>query len=198
MALLKSRRSVRLYRPDPVPNEMIEQLLEAGRCAPSASNRQPWAFIVVRDRETIEHAAQHAVYFFNRWAHVAKAPLLLVLCGHRKSRIYRRFLHEDIGLAGGQMMLQATALGLGTCWIGGLNADALEKLLRVPPEWEIVGMLTVGFPAETPAPTARRPMADLVHYDQFGRTSLHASPKAARGPGGILQSVVRGLHKWLR
>jgi len=197
MALLQGRRSIRLYRPDPVPQEMIEQLLEAGRCAPSASNRQPWAFLVVRDRETIEQVAQHAVYLFNRWAHVAEAPLLLVLCGHRKNRVYRRFLHEDLGLAGGQIMLQATALGLGTCWIGGLNANALAKLLKVPPEWEIVGLLTIGFPAEDPPPTARRPLADLVHYDQFGRMSPHASPKAARGPGGILQSIARGLHKRL-
>ena len=65
MALLKGRRSVRLYRPDPVPQPLIEQLLEAGRWAPSASNRQPWSFIVVRDRALIENIAQHAVYFFD-------------------------------------------------------------------------------------------------------------------------------------
>jgi nitroreductase len=198
LALLKSRRSIRLYRPDPVPQALIEQLLEAGRWAPSASNRQPWAFIVVRDRALIEQAAQHAVYFFNRWAHVAEAPILLVLCGHRKNRIYRRFMHEDVGLAGGQIMLQAAALGLGTCWIGGLNPTSLAELLSVPPEWEIVGLLTVGFPAEDPEPSTRRPLVDLVHYDRFGNTSPQASPTATRGPAGILQSIARGLHKRFR
>lgn len=198
LALLKGRRSIRLYRPDPVPQDLVEQLLEAGRWAPSASNRQPWAFIVVRDQTLIEQAAQHAVYFFNRWAHVAEAPLLLVLCGHRANRLYRRFLHEDVGLAGGQIMLQAAALGLGTCWIGGLNPEALARLLDVPPEWEIVGLLTVGFPAEDPPPSERKPLADLVHYDRFGSMSPEASPQAARGPGGLWHSITRALHKRFR
>jgi nitroreductase len=198
LALLKGRRSIRLYRPDPVPQPLVEQLLEAGRWAPSASNRQPWAFIVVRDRALIEQIAQHAVYFFNRWAHVAKAPLLFVLCGNRKSRLYRRFMREDIGLAGGQIMLQAAALGLGTCWIGGLNPQSLAELLDVPPEWEIVGLLTIGFPAEDPPPSDRRPLADLVHYEQFGNMSPQASPTAVRGPRGILHGIARALHKRLR
>jgi nitroreductase len=107
-------------------------------------------------------------------------------------------MHEDVGLAGSQIMLQATALGLGTCWIGGLDPKALSGLLDVPPEWEIVGLLTVGFPAEDPPPSERRPLVDLVHYDRFGNMSPDAGPRAARGPGGILQSFARGLHKRFR
>lgn len=198
MALFKKRRSIRQYRPDPVPDEMIEQLLEAARCAPSASNRQPWAFIVVRDPDLLQQVAEHAAYYFVRWAHVEEAPLLIVLCGYRKSRIYRQFLHEDIGLAGGQVMLQAEALGLGTCWIGGLDRKALAAILKVPEDWEIVGLLTVGFPAEEPDPTSRKPLADLVHYGVFGNLSPHASPEAGRGPGGVLKTVSRWLHVKLR
>jgi nitroreductase len=193
MALLKGRRSIRRYRPDPVPQAMIEQLLEAGRVAPSASNRQPWAFIVVRDPEQIARVAEHAAYFFVRWAHVEEAPLIIVLCGHRKSRVYRRFLHQDIGLAGGQIMLQAKALGLGTCWIGGLNRKALTSILKVPEDWEIVGLLTVGFPDEDPEPTPRKPLADVVHYGVFGNLSPEASPQAGRGPGGVWRTIARWL-----
>jgi nitroreductase len=193
MALLKSRRSVRRYRPDPVPDEMIEQLLEAGRVAPSASNRQPWAFVVVRDPEIVARVAQNAAYAIVRWAHVAEAPLLIVLCGHRTSRVYQQFLHEDIGLAGGQIMLQARALGLGTCWIGGLDRQAIASILKVPEEWEVVGLLTVGFPDEDPKPTSRRPLADLVHYDVFGNMAPEASPQAGRGPGGVLRTVLRWI-----
>jgi nitroreductase len=198
MALLRGRRSIRQYRPDPVPDEMIEQLLQAARCAPSASNRQPWAFVVVRDPDILQQVAEHSAYYFVRWAHVEEAPLLIILCGYSKSRIYRQFLHEDIGLAGGQIMLQAEALGLGTCWIGGLDRKAIAAILKVPEEWEIVGLLTVGFPAEEPEPTARRPLADLVHYEVFGNLSPDASPEARRGPGGVLQTVFRWFHIKLR
>ena len=198
MALLKGRRSIRRYRPDPVPDEMIEQLLEAGRCAPSASNRQPWAFIVVQDRALVHQVAEHAAFYFVRWAHIEESPLLIVLCGHQKSRVYRQFLHEDIGLAGGQIMLQAKALGLGTCWIGGLNREALAAILKVPQDWEIVGLLTVGFPDEEPEPSPRKPLADVVHYDVFGNLSPEASPEAGRGPGGIWSTLSRWLSVKIR
>jgi nitroreductase len=194
LALLKGRRSVRAYKPDPIPEEMVEQLLEAGRWAPSASNRQPWAFVVVRDPEILHQVAAHAAYYFVRWAHVGEAPLLIVLCGHRKSRVYRQFLHEDIGLAGGQIMLQAAALGLGTCWIGGLDRKAIAQILRVPDDWEVVGLLSVGYPAEEPAAPRRRPLADIAHYDVFGNQSPDAGPSAGKLTSGLFGTIVRRLR----
>ncbi len=189
LALLKGRRSVRRYRPDAVPDEMVEQLLEAGQWAPSASNRQPWCFIVVQDEAIRKQVAQHAAYYFIRWAHVAEAPLLIVLCGDRRNPVYRAFLHEDVGLAGGQMMLQAKALGLGTCWIGGLDRKAIADILKTPDDMEIVGLLTVGFPAEDPPPPPRKPLADIVHYDVYGNRAAGGDARPGRlssGPLGIL------------
>lgn len=189
LALLKERRSIRRYRPDPVPDEMVEQLLEAGRWAPSASNRQPWAFIIIRDEAIRQRVAQHAATYFLRWAHVEEAPLLIVLCGEAQSWIYRQFLHEDIGLAGGQIMLQAKALGLGTCWIGGLDRKAIAGILKVPEHMEVVGLLTVGFPAEDPPPPPRKPLAEIVHYDVYGKRADDRSMTPGRvltGPLGIL------------
>jgi nitroreductase len=177
---------------------MVDQLLEAGRWAPSASNRQPWAFIVVRDQEIRRRLAAHAAYLLVRWAHVEESPLLIVLCGYRKSAVYRQFLREDIGLAGGQIMLQAAALGLGTCWIGGLDRPAIARILKIPDDWEVVGLLTVGFPAETPRQSQRKALADLVHYDVFGNLSPDASPEAGRGPGGVLATMLRWLRVKLR
>ncbi len=194
LALIKSRRSIRKYLPDPVPDEMVEQILEAGRWAPSATNRQPWSFIVVRDEAIRKRVAQHAAYYFVRWAHVEEAPLLIVLCGDRSSRVYRRFLHEDVALAGGQMMLQARALGLGTCWVGGLDNKAIAGVLRIPSHVEVVGLLTVGFPARQPRPPRRKPLADLVHYDVYGNFSPEASPEAGRPPGGVLATLLRLLR----
>jgi nitroreductase len=198
LALLRSRRSIRRYRPDPVPDEMVEGLLEAGRWAPSASNRQPWHFIVVRDPAILQEVAQHAAYFFIRWAHVAEAPLLIVLCGEARNRVYRQFLHEDIGLAGSQIMLQAKALGLGTCWIGGLDRKAVRGILKVPDHVEIVGLLTVGFPAEDPAPPARKPLAEIVHYDVYGNRGDSGPATPGRVPTGPLGILLRRFRFKIR
>ncbi|MBC7264804.1 MAG: nitroreductase family protein [Chloroflexi bacterium] len=194
LTLLKTRRSIRRYRPDPVPEEMLEQILEAGRWAPSAGNRQPWAFIVVRDEAVRRQVAQYAGVAVIRWAHAAEAPLLIVLCGDRSNPAYRQFLHEDVGLAGGQMMLQAKSLGLGTCWIGGLDRKAIAAVLKVPDHMEIIGLLTVGFPAEDPPPPPRKPLAEIVHYDIYGNRAAGGGLTPGRvlaGPLGILLRRLR-------
>ncbi len=164
---------------------MVEQLLEAGRCAPSASNRQPWHLIVIRDETVRREVAQQAAYHFIRWAHVDEAPLLIALCGEARIPVYQRFLHEDIGLAGSQIMLQAHALGLGTCWIGGIDPEALAEILRVPDHVEVIGLLTVGFPAEAPEPRRRKPLAEVAHYDAFGRQPGEASATPGQVRGGL-------------
>ena len=194
MGLLRGRRSIRRYRPDPVPEEMLEQLLEAGRWAPSASNRQPWHIIVVRDEEIRQQMAEHAAAYVIRWAQVGEAPLLLVLCGDGRNPVYRQFLHEDVGLAGAQMMLQAKALGLGSCWIGALDRKAIASILKLPEHLEIVGLLTVGFPAEDPPPPPRKPLAEIVHYDVYGNRADGGGATPGRvlaGPLGILLRRLR-------
>ncbi len=194
LELLRTRRSIRRYRPDAVPEEMIAQILEAGRWAPSASNRQPWQFVVVRDRVVLEKVAENAAYYFLRWAHVAEAPLLIALCGNAKSRIYRQFLHEDVGLAGGQMMLQAKAMGLGTCWVGGLDRKAIGDILKLPEDVRVIGLLTVGYPAEDPPPTPRKALEEMVHYDVYGRHSADTEVKVGRLSAGPLSVLLRRLR----
>jgi len=191
LALLKARRSIRRYRADPVPDDMVEQLLQAGRWAPSASNRQPWQIIVIRDEAIRQHVAENAAAFVIRWAQAGEAPLLLVLCGDAGNPIYRRFLHEDVGLAGAQIMLQAHALGLGTCWIGGLDRAALTDILRLPDHLDVVALLTVGFPAEDPAPRSRKPLSEIVHYDVYGKPTAGGRVTGGRVRGGLLASLVR-------
>jgi nitroreductase len=194
LSLLKGRRSIRRYRPDLVPDEMVEQLLEAGRWAPSASNRQPWDFIVVRDEAIRQQVAEHAAFYFIKWAQVGEAPLLIVLCGNARNPAYRRYLHEDIGLAGGQIMLQAKALGLGTCWIGALDRRAIASILKLPDHLEIVGLLTVGFPAEDPPPTSRKPLSEIAHYDVYGNRANDGNVKSWRIPAGPLGILLRRLR----
>jgi len=194
LSLLKSRRSIRRYRPDPVPDEMVEQLLEAGRWAPSASNRQPWDFIVVRDEAVRQQVAEHAAFYFIKWAHVEEAPLLIILCGDARNPAYRKYLHEDIGLAGSQIMLQAKALGLGTCWLGGIDRKAIAATLKLPEHLEVVGLLTVGFPAEDPPPTSRKPLSEIAHYDVYGNQADDGDVTPGRVPAGPLGILLRRLR----
>jgi nitroreductase len=194
LALLRERRSIRRYHPDPVPEEMLIQVLEAGRWAPSASNRQPWTFVVVRDEAVRRELAQHAAYYFVRWAHVGEAPVLIALCGNARNPIYRQFLHEDIGLAGSQMMLQARALGLGTCWLGGVDRAAMAQVLKLPDGLEVIGLLTLGFPAEDPPPTPRKPLAEIVHYDVYGNKAAGREVTPGLVKAGPLSVLLRRLR----
>jgi len=194
MKLLKGRRSIRRYRDEPVPDDLLETVLEAGRWAPSASNRQPWDFVVVRDPEIRAAVAEHAAYFFIKWAHVEEAPVIIALCGDARNPVYRQFLHEDIGLAGSQMMLQAAALDLGTCWVGGLDRDAIGQILKVPSHVEVVGLLTLGFPAEDPEPPARKPLSQIVHYGIYDNQDEDQAAEAGRVVSGPLSVLLRKLR----
>ena len=163
--LIRSRRSIRHYQPEPVPDLLLEQVLEAGRWAPSASNQQPWAFVVVRDPNLVQLVAQHSAYYMDQDARIADAPALIVLCGVVWNQSRRRFLRGEVGMAGMQMMLQAHALGLGTCWVDGLEREAIADALGIPSELEIIGVMTLGFPDTEPAQTTRKALFDIVHYD---------------------------------
>jgi nitroreductase len=101
----------------------------------------------------------------DRDARIADAPALIVLCGVVWSQSRRRFLRGEVGMAGMQMMLQAHALGLGTCWVDGLEREAIADELGIPSELEIIGVMTLGFPDTEPAQTTRKALFDIVHYD---------------------------------
>jgi nitroreductase len=198
LSLLKDRRSIRRYRPDPVPDEMVENLLEAGRWAPSANNLQPWTFIVVRERAMREQIAAYADYVGSHRVHIAEAPLLIVLCGVVEDRVYREFLNGDVGMAGLQMMLQANAMGLGTCWVGGLERKAIAGMLRIPNYLEIVSLLTVGFPAEDPEPTPRKSLDEIVYYEVYGgqagdRNTIPGVPEPL--PPGPFERLLNWLRR---
>ena len=97
-------------------------------------------------------------------------------------------------MAGAQIMLQAKALGLGTCWIGGLDRKAIAGILRLPDYMEIVGLLTVGFPAEDPAPPPRKSLAEIVHYDVYDNRSPGREVVPGRIPAGPLGLLLRRLR----
>jgi nitroreductase len=174
--LVRTRRSVRHYRPDPVPRAAIERCLEAARLAPSACNSQPWSFIVVDDPDTrarLAAAAFGGVY--SMCAFAESAPVLVVVITHpsrlaaRLGGLWRRVAYNliDIGIAGEHFALQAAEEGLGTCWLGWFHARGVRRVLGLPRSTRIDVLFSVGYPAEAAAPEAaraRRPLDDVRTY----------------------------------
>ncbi|OGV62999.1 MAG: nitroreductase [Lentisphaerae bacterium RIFOXYC12_FULL_60_16] len=176
LELVRQRRSVRDYRPDPVPRPLLEQCLEAARLAPSACNSQPWRFIVVDDpslRTRVAEAAFGGIYTMNRFA--AAAPVLVVVARENSRYAARlggllrgvQFGLLDIGIAVDHFTLQAAELGIGTCWLGWFNARAVCRALNLPRSTRLDAMLSVGYPT-TPADrvSGRKPPAEIWSFNR--------------------------------
>jgi len=158
MEIAASRRSVRAYLPEPVPREMIIKCIEAARLAPSACNSQPWRFIVIDEPETKNKVAEAAFSgIYKGCSFAATAPVLVAVInekGNLVSRlggIFRKtpFSLIDIGIAVEHFVLQATELGLGTCWLGWFNIKAVKKILRLPWNTDLVLLIAAGYPDNT-------------------------------------------------
>ena len=164
--LITARYSVRAYKPDPVPVEALEQVLEAARWAPTAANRQPFRLIVVR---TAGHEEALQRIYSGRW--FTQAPLIVCLCavpGEAWVRDDRRsYCDVDGAIAFDHLILAAANLGLGTCWIAKFDQQAARELLGVSPEMEPLLFTPLGYPAEELRPKKRRSLADLVRYVQW-------------------------------
>ena len=168
--LAEKRRSVRAYKPDEVPEELLQTVLEAGRLAPSACNKQPWRFIVVRS-ETGRRAlgAAYAREWF--W----KAPLVVAVCilpkeAWTRSHDGKNYAMADGALAMDHLQLAAAELGLGTCWIAAFDPAAAREILGLPDGVEIVGMTPLGFPdvEANPRVRSRRPLGEIVMKERWG------------------------------
>lgn len=172
MDLIKKRRSTRKYLSDPVPRELIERCIEAATYAPTACNTQSWRFIVVEGdlkRELVEKALGG---FIVPNSFAIGAPVIVViatdmnLVTHRIGGKLKRIDYHliDAGIAGEHFVLQATELGLGTCWIGWFDKKAAKRLLGLPAGWDIPAMLTVGHPADKPAEKSRKSVDEVAEF----------------------------------
>jgi nitroreductase len=170
--LARRRYSVRSYRPDPVPDDLLATVLEAGRLAPTAANRQPFRIIVVR---TAGREAELRRIYDREW--FVSAPLVLCVCaipGAAWSRtMYDGRSHADVDAAivMDHLVLAAADVGLGTCWIAAFDPAAARNVLAIPPEAEPRLFTPLGYPAADDAPSARhaerRPLDDVVSYERW-------------------------------
>jgi nitroreductase len=158
MDVIKTRRSIRKYKSDPVPENVLNQILEAARFAPSSGNRQPWHFIVVKDPDIKKELG------ISSWA--SNAPVVIIGCANATT--IPTFYAVDLAIAFEHIVLAAANFGLGTCWIGRLDADeTIKSILGIPEYMKVVAVTPLGYPAETPNLKERKPLSEIIHYEKY-------------------------------
>lgn len=177
--LARKRRSIRQYKPDPVPEETLKYVLEAARIAPSWGNRQCWKYIIVTDealrRTVIERASPSPVPTNGRpprsrdW--IAQAPIILVGCadptksGDKEEKPYYLL---DMGISMEHLILAAAEQGLGTCWIGGgFDESIVKEALGIPKDIRVVALTPLGYPDEETAPRTRKTLEEMTSRNQW-------------------------------
>jgi len=157
-----SRRSIRRYEQKEIPKDVLDKILDAGRQAPSAANRQPWHFIVVTDPEIKKELSKG---MFNRF--IKDTPVTIVGCAH-KDLIAGKWSIISTTIALHNMVVAAWAMGIGSCWVGDFNEEKIKKLLNIPESWNIVALISFGYPAEKPQPRKKKSIEEIVSFNKFG------------------------------
>jgi nitroreductase len=161
MDAIMKRRSVRSFTANPVPANIVEEIVDAGRLAPTARNVQPWEFVAVANPDTRRAIAQLAT----TGPFIADAPLCIaVFCKDTK------YWLEDGCAATENIIIAARAHGLGHCWVAGEKkpyAAAVSELLGVPDGYRLVSLIATGHPKEDPPPVPKRPLKEVLHWENY-------------------------------
>jgi nitroreductase len=167
---IKGRRSIREFKPDPVKDEDLQRILDAGRFAPSAGNCQPFEFVVVKDPSVKRKLVRAAL----GQTFIAEAPVVIVVCANipRTSTYYGRrgedvYCIQDTAAATQNMLLAAYALGYGTCWVGAFDEVAVSEVIKAPRGVRPLAIIPIGKPAERPSMPPRMSLKEIVHRDGF-------------------------------
>ena len=159
---VRSMLAVRAYQDKPVPEAVVRRILEAGRLTASASNQQPWHFIVIQNRDTLRRLGTLAP----SGPYVARAPLAIVVAVDKT-----RFAISDASRAIHSMLLTAWADGVGSNWVGFGGLDGVKNLLNIPPELDVLAILPFGYPAEAVGRgnKKRKSLPEVAHRERYGQ-----------------------------
>ncbi len=166
LEVIRNRRSIRDYSNKPVEKDKLMRILEAGRLAPSAKNMQEWRFVIVTDPATRKKLVTAA----NNQEFVGQAPVVIAACAEHDNHIMRcgQLTYPiDVAIALDHMTLQATAEGLGTCWIGSFYEDQVKQILGIPAQITVVELLTLGYAGGPPRPLTRLAMEKIIHWETW-------------------------------
>ena len=161
-----SRRSVRRYTAEQVPEKVIHELLEAAMSAPSASNEQPWQFVIINDRQVLDEIPKYHPYA----GMLKEASLAIAVCGDLELEALKGYWVQDCSAATENILIAAQANGLGAVWLGVYpwqeRVAATRKLLGLPEHIIPLCLISIGYPAEK-KPRANRYNASRVHYNRW-------------------------------
>jgi nitroreductase len=160
--LILTRRSIRKYEDKDIPEEILQQILESGRQAPSAVNRQPIHFVIVNDHDLLKNLCDNLITRFVKYA-----PLAIVGCADVKSLLTGKWAVVDATIAMQNMVIAALTFGIGSCWIGACNEKKVKELLKIPDKWKVVALLTFGYPAEQPKQKKKKPYEEMFSFNIF-------------------------------
>jgi nitroreductase len=158
MEAIRKRRSIRKFSSSPIPKPDLEAIVDAGRLAATGNNRQPWSFVVVTDRKMIGGLKEAGA-----WIEQAAAVIAVVMDPQS------RWWVEDGSAAIQNMLLAATGLGYGGCWVEGdlqSREEKFKKMLGVPEQKRILALLPFGIPADSPT-KEKKPLAEVLHWEKF-------------------------------
>jgi len=162
---IRQRYSCRSYHDKPIEQEKLDSIFEAARLAPSARNKQDWRFVVVTDKETKRLVADTT----NRPEVFQKAGAIIVACSNSDEvmRCGQAIGPIDVSIALEHIALQATELGLATCWIGSFYTDKVRAILNIPADVAIIELMTIGYPADTKKEPQREPIEKIFCYEEW-------------------------------
>lgn len=164
--LVTSRGSIRGYKPDPIEEEKLFAVLEAARMAPTAHNNQPFRLIVIHTQGREDELRK---IYGRPW--FTQAPIVICIVGIPSEGWIRHdgenYTLVDVAIAMDHLILAATSLGLGTCWVGAFNPDAAHEILGLPEEVVPVAFTPLGYPNAEPREKVRKPLDGLVKYENW-------------------------------
>jgi nitroreductase len=157
---IKKRRSIRKFKAVEVPDDLLNEILEGARQAPSGANRQPWQMIVVTDPER----RRSLVPICKDQKFVADAPVFIAAVDDPA----QKWARVDVAIAMEHIALLAVERGLGTCYVGAFDGEKLAMYLGVPKPYVVTVGMALGYPDESPEARSRKPLTELVHWERFG------------------------------
>ena len=166
---IKTRRSIRKYKQKPIPQNIIDEIIECGQMAPSAHNTQPWAFVVVKDKGKLEKLSQT-----HQWAPFVKdAQICIVLCCTKNQEVNKSAMHMSVACAAQNMLLAIHNFGLGSCWtyVQNLDDSSVEQkvrdILEIPKNIDVICMLPIGYPDQTRSGKDIKSKQEVVHDEKW-------------------------------